>query len=260
MNTDKSGQAYFNDGRILVWVSCGAASAVAAKLVAKKYKGDRVEFIYCDTSADEHEDNKRFLADISEWIGCEIKFLRSDKYRTTDEVFAGERYIAGIGGARCTLELKRVPRIAYQNPEDIHVFGFTMDEQGRIADFEKDNPCLWLDWILRDNQITKRACYKILQSAGIKLPAMYLLGYRNNNCKGCVKSSSPGYWAKVRRDFPETFAARCRVSRELGVRLIKLNGERIFLDELPDLEFKYKGEDLSCGPQCSIPKLEATQQ
>jgi len=37
----------------------------------------------------------------------------------------------------------------------------------------------------------------------------------------------------IRRDFPEVFQRRCEQSRELNVRLTRLHGERIFLDELP---------------------------
>lgn len=36
-------------GRVLVWFSCGAASAVAAKLAVDKYRNDSVEVLYCDT-------------------------------------------------------------------------------------------------------------------------------------------------------------------------------------------------------------------
>lgn len=247
-----NGQESFLSGRVLVWFSCGAASAVAAKLAVEKY-GLRLplEIINCDTLADEHEDNPRFMRDVENWIGWPIKQIRSHDFRTVDEVSEVTRYMSGPDGARCTTELKKKPRIAYQWAEDVHVFGLTSDEQDRISDFEWNNPELRLEWILRDEGIDKKACYSIIQAAGIELPAMYRLGYRNNNCKGCLKAQSPGYWNKVRVDFPEVFALRAKRSRELGVRLVRLNGERIFLDELPPGVGKYKGEDLSCGPACN---------
>lgn len=241
-------QTFFWRGRTLVWFSCGAASAVAAKLALIKYP--EAIIVNCDTLKDEHEDNPRFLREVSQWIGKPIQQIRSKRYRTTDEVFDGEVYMSGPEGARCTTELKKVPRMAFQYPEDIHIFGFTADEQDRIDDFEQNNPELFLDWVLRDAGLTKRDCYKEIHRAGIDLPMMYKLGYRNNNCKGCVKSASPGYWNKVRVDFPDTFKRRAEQSRRLGVRLVKLKGERIFLDELPPGIGKYEGEDLSCGPQC----------
>jgi hypothetical protein len=54
--------------RRLVWFSCGAASAVAAKLAVEKYE-DACEVVYCDTMATEHPDNQRFFNDVERWIG-----------------------------------------------------------------------------------------------------------------------------------------------------------------------------------------------
>jgi len=65
--------------RVLVSFSCGAASAVAAKMAVDKY-GDRVEIIYCDTLKYEHPDNIRFLNDVSAWVGKPIKIVSSPKY------------------------------------------------------------------------------------------------------------------------------------------------------------------------------------
>ena len=83
---------------------------------------------------------------------------------------------------------------------------------------------------------------------------MYGLGFQNNNCIGCVKATSPAYWARVRRYFPEVFDRRARQSREYGARLVRIDGERRFLDELPAdtaLPLSWGQEDnVSCGPQC----------
>lgn len=51
------------DSRIVVWFSCGAASAVAAKLALEKY-GTRACVVYCDTMKSEHPDNVRFFDDV----------------------------------------------------------------------------------------------------------------------------------------------------------------------------------------------------
>jgi len=251
-------QSFLFKGRVLTWFSCGAASAVCSKLAVQKY-GDRCIPIYCDTSKSEQEDNIRFLTDCEKWIGKSILRIKSTKYETVDEVFEKTRYISGIYGARCATELKKLPRLAFADPYDVHVFGFTSDETAphvapkddRVLKFETNNPELLLDWILRDSGITKQACYQMLISAGIKLPDMYLMGYPHNNCPCCVKSQSAGYWNKCRKDFPETFARRVKISRELGVRLVQYKGERIFLDELPpNARGKWKDEVISCGPDC----------
>ena len=63
------------NGRILVHFSCGAASAVAAKVTIERYRKERtVEILNCALPKDEHEDNERFLRDVERWIGPWILF------------------------------------------------------------------------------------------------------------------------------------------------------------------------------------------
>lgn len=237
--------------RVLCWFSCGAASAVASKLAVDKY-GDRCLLVYCDVLATEHPDNQRFLADVEKWIGKPVTKIRSKKYETIDEVFEKTRWMSGIQGARCTTEMKKIPRYDFQGPDDIHIFGLTADEQHRIRRFEAGHPELECDWILRDKGYTKAACISTLRHHGIDIPKMYRLGYNNNNCIGCVKATGANYWNMIRRDFPEVFDRRARQSRELGVRLTRVSGERVFLDELPPdyLPADELEENLSCGPDC----------
>jgi len=245
--------------RLLCWFSCGAASAVATKKAIELYSTTHeVIPVNCDTRPSEHSDNYRFSAQCEQWFGREIVYIRSSEYATVDEVFAKTRYMAGVRGARCTTELKKLPRHAFARPDDSHVFGFTADkrEQRRAFDFTTKNPELRLLWPLIQLGITKSACYAIVSAAGIALPQMYLMGFDNNNCPGCVKASSPWYWDMVRTHFPEVFKRRCEQSRALGVRLVEIHHhDRIYLDELPAGPFKKRGrkENLSCGPECGGP-------
>jgi hypothetical protein len=158
--------------------------------------------------------------------------------------------MAGVKGATCTTQLKKVPRWAYQRHEDTHVFGLTFDEAKRIKDFEAENFDLNLAWPLRDAKMSKADCLATVAAAGIELPVMYRLGFENNNCIGCVKATSPAYWNLTRKNFPERFRQRAEQSRKIGVRLVRLKGVRIFLDELPEDAMEKIAEDLSCGPQC----------
>lgn len=239
-------------GRALVWYSDGAASAVAAKLAVEKY-GDHCEVVKCDTTRDEHPDNLRFRRDVERWIGRTVTLIRSEKYTGIDDVYERERYMAGIAGARCTTELKKLVRLAYQRDDDVHVFGYTADEWKRARDFETNNPELVCDWILVENFVRKADCHRMLHDAGIATPAMYGLGFEHNNCLGCVKATSPAYWNRIREHFPDTFARRARQSREIGARLVRLNGERIYLDELPPDAGAGEGDgDIECGPFCQM--------
>lgn len=237
--------------RVLVWFSCGAASAVAAKLAVETY-GDRAVVVYCDTMATEHPDNARFFADVERWIGRAIVKIKSDKYATIDEVFERTRFMAGPHGARCTTELKKLPRVAFQTDRDTHIFGYTAEEERRAAAFEEHNPGLAVEWLLIDRGYSKAGCLRALDIAGIALPAMYGLGFDHNNCLGCPKATSPGYWNRIRRLFPDVFARRALQSRILGVRLARIGDERISLDDLPP-DADGPDDDIDCGPACQIP-------
>jgi len=244
--------------RVLAWFSCGAASAVAAKLAVKKY-GDRCEVLYCDTFAHEHPDNRRFFDDCEKWIGREIKVIGSDNYEDIYDVFERTGWLVGVGGARCTVELKKNVRRAYQRPDDIHIFGYTPDEQNRAERLTHSSPEIYCEFPLIDQKISKSDCHSLLNIAGIEQPAMYRMGYRNNNCIGCVKGQA-GYWNKIRVDFPETFERMSKVERNLGAAICKKEGkhedgtrwrEVVYLDELAPDQGRYEQEaDIDCGVLC----------
>lgn len=245
------------NGRVLAAFSCGEASAVTAKKAIELH-GDRVEVYYCDTFAYEHPDNRRFFDDVQKWLGREIKVLRSEDYTDIYDVFERTRWLVGVGGARCTTELKKNVRKAYQRPDDLHVFGFTVEERRRIDGFFRENPDLFAEFPLWEQGITKSECRKIIREAGIEVPAMYRLGYKNNNCIGCVKGGS-GYWNKIRRDFPEAFARMAGIERQLDAAICKKEGKtdgkrwrkEVFLDELPPDAGRYDAEpDIECGVLC----------
>jgi len=237
----------FVSRRDIIWYSCGSASAVMTKIVLAS-KPDAT-IVYCDTGS-EHEDNIRFLDDCQNWYGKEIKIIKSQLFNNVDDVIEARKYMAGIDGAPCTIELKKVPRLDFQIPDDIQYYGYTIEEWKRARNFVVNNIELQLQFPLIYNLITKEDCIGILKQAGIKLPIMYELGFEHNNCIGCVKSQSAKYWAMIRLYFPVVFKIRCEQSRRLGVKLVKIKNERIFLDELPEgIEFPDEKE-ASCDFLC----------
>lgn len=239
--------------KILCWFSCGAASAVATMESLIRFTDDRVIPICCDTRPSEDRDNYRFSEECQKWFGVPITYIKSEEYETIDDVFERTRYMSGVHGARCTTELKKIPRLRFAQSDDYNVFGFTADEKSRADDFSKRNPDMLMLWPLIDAGITKQDCYDRIRLAGIQLPRMYQIGFDHNNCPGCVKATSPWYWQMIRKHYPEVFNRRCRQSRDIGCRLVRLNGDRIFLDELPDREYDDHGtENISCGPECGI--------
>lgn len=230
--------------RHIAWFSCGSTSAITAKMTLERFP-DAV-IAYLDTGA-EHEDNKRFMADCAKWYGKEIIVLKSEKYADLDAVLA-TGYINGVYGAMCTRELKRKVAEKFLQPNDIEYLGFHHGEEDRAFEWkQRYGATRKAEFPLIDGKITKQECIFKLIAAGIKLPAMYDLGYQNNNCIGCVKGGM-GYWNKIRKDFPDVFKKRSEQERKAGHSCIK----GVFLDELPEGRGRYKQEfeiqcDIFCG-------------
>ena len=241
--------------RIAVWFSCGAASAVAAYVTVSEYEEQCPIRIVNNPVVEEDEDNTRFLKDVEKWLDHPIEYATNPAYPdcSAEAVWEHRQYMAGVAGAPCTLELKKKARQKWENenPVDWIVLGFTADEEKRHRRFVQTERSNVLP-VLIDRDINKADCYRKLVEAGIKLPAMYRLGYPNANCVGCVKASSPTYWNHVRRTHPEVFQRRAEQSRRLGARLVRVKGERIFLDELdPNAKGqKMKSVDVECGTFC----------
>jgi hypothetical protein len=174
--------------RIVCQFSCGAASAVATKLALAKYGTTHDVQIINAYLKEEHEDNRRFLGDCEGWFGQPISTLTNKKFNSSVvNVFRAKRFLVGLRGAPCSRILKRELLDEWKRPGDIMVFGYTAEEADRLDDFRERNPERPVIAPLIDAGLGKEDCKAMIQRAGIQLPAMYLLGYDNANCIGCVK-------------------------------------------------------------------------
>ena len=229
--------------RVISWFSCGANSAIATKLALKKYGADRVEVVYCDTGG-EHPDNMRFLMDCEEWFGKGITILRNPKYIDHMDVWEQERFISSPGGARCTVELKKKLRFDFERPDDIQVFGYSIEEKHRADRFKENFFEVQTDFILIDEKLQKKDCIGLLAKAGIDIPVMYKLGFNNNNCIGCCKGGK-GYWNHIRKHFPDHFDKASKIERQLGHSMTDT-----FLDELDPNAGNHNEPVISCDFLC----------
>lgn len=228
----------------IAWFSAGASSFLASWYA----KPDRI--IYIDVK-NQHPDTYRFIEDAQRLLCREIEVIRDEKYgASVDEVIERTGYISGPSGARCSLELKKRVRQDFERTLDeppTYVWGYDADEKRRadriVASSEFAN-----EFPLIERGLAKRDVHAIVAEIGLRRPAMYDLGYPNNNCVGCVKGGM-GYWNLIRRDFPDVFERRARQERAIGHSCI--NG--VFLDELePD-----RGNmDMEVIPQCSFACME----
>lgn len=241
--------------RTICWFSSGAASAVMTKLVLAENPDALV--VYCDTGS-EDEDNYRFMRDCEAWFGKPVTSIKSATFSNIDEVFEKRKFHAGMHGAPCTSEMKVAPRLDFQLPSDVNLWGYTADNKDarRFNNMKENYPLMEQRAPLIERGVTKEGCFSLLESAGLKRPRVYDMGFPNGNCIGCVKASSPGYWAMVRHHFPEVFDRRVDQDRRFGRNRLEIKGERICLDQLPE-DWPLRAPDMPrCDFLCHIAEME----
>jgi len=237
----------------VAWFSGGGSSAVAIKLMVKEI--DEIIYIHID---DQHADTLRFVRQCGMWFGKPVKILQSPLKTVEAACYAagGRGYINGPSGAACTRQLKRLVRQQWEYEQPLntklrYVWGMDCNEIDRLDGEsglrvkmpDKEHVCP-----LIDKGMEKQDAHKVMAASRIKRPAMYDLGYLNNNCVGCVKGGM-GYWNKIRRDFPAVFAARAKMERVIGASCIK----GVYLDELdPNRGRKDKPIVEDCGIMCEL--------
>lgn len=237
----------------VAWLSAGVSSFIAAYLI----KDEIDEFYYIDID-DQHPDSVRFIKDCEKLLGKPIKILK-------DQVYSGSvnnaiKAFGQIGNLRtgffpCTNWLKKRVRkeqfeYYHQNDEITYVWGMdcSAHERARAERIIEAQPQFNHRFPLIEKNLTKQDCHGMARRLGLKRPLMYDLGYQNNNCIGCVKGGM-GYWNKIRKDFPEVFAKRAKMERDLNTHCLK----ECFLDELDPNRGNAEEEIMEeCGIFCEI--------
>lgn len=242
--------------RIVCQFSCGAASAVAAKLVLAEYPKDRVHIVNAFI-VEEDEDNRRFLGDCERWLNHPITVLRDQKYgASVIEVFRRKQYMKGQYGASCSQALKRDVLNAFALPSDIYCLGYTAEEEDRFTDFKEFNPGREVIAPLIEKGLRKSDCLAMIERAGIVLPLMYRKGFKNANCKCCIKGGE-GYMNKSRIEFPAEFNVLADVQESIGPGAYLFRDRktniRYSLRDLPADKGRYQDEpEISCSFFCEM--------
>ena len=207
------------------WFSTGVSSFIATYI--ERDNIDKILYTHID---DQHQDTMRFLKDCEKALGKEIEILQS-QYKTVNDVIKQFRFVNSPYGAKCTQILKKRVRkeweYAHKDEDLTYIWGYDIEERHRAERLLESMPQFKHKFPLIDRKLTKEDCHGRLRELGIKRPMMYDLGYRNNNCVGCVKGGM-GYWNRIRKDFPEIFEERAKLEREIGASCIK----GVYLDEL----------------------------
>ena len=231
----------------VVWLSAGVSSFIAGYLV----KDTVDEWIYIDID-NQHPDSMRFIKDCEKALDRKITILKSDEFNSVQEVIRKFRCINTPYGAPCTGMLKKKVRKKWENEhlgeELTYVWGMDANESHRAERLVESQPEYRHEFPLIDNHISKQDAHAILDRLGIKRPAMYDLGFLNNNCVGCVKGGQ-WYWNQIRKHFPQVFDDMAKLEREIGNSCI--NG--IYLDELPEGAGRKNAKiSQDCGVMCFL--------
>lgn len=233
------------------YFSAGVSSAVATKMVISEI--DRIFYTHID---DQHPDTMRFVKDCESWFGKPVEIWQSPFYRDVDSVCRSRMFLKNRnGGAPCTAQLKREVRkiFEYEHAGELRiVWGMDYNEINRAEKIREYMPDQEHIFPLIDQGITKEIAHEIMTASKIRRPAMYDLGYHNNNCIGCIKGGM-GYWNKIRVDFPEVFAKRAKLERDIGYSIT----QGVFLDELDPARGRHDAPITGdCGILCEIMELK----
>lgn len=239
----------------VAWFSCGVSSAMVCYLCRNEL--DEIHYQHID---DQHPDSLRFLHDVERLIDKPISIHQSP-YRSVDKVCRAFGFFKGAYGARCTDVLKKRERKIWEREHPgrhTYFWGLDATEQRRVDGIIRAMPDYDHRFPLIERSMTKQDAHELANRLGLRRPAMYDLGYNNNNCIGCLKGGI-GYWNKIRRDFPDVFAARAKLERDLGRFILKEpDGRPLYLDELdPDRGADVKEiPNFECGIMCEIAARE----
>ncbi len=224
--------------------------------------GDVDEWIYIDI-ADQHPDCIRFIKDCERSIGKEIQILKSSEYNSVEDCIRTAGFIGNYrtGINPCTNWLKKRVRKEWESRhtdcEITYVWGFDLDEQSRADRMYESMPQFNHEFPLIDKKLTKEEVHGLFERTfDFARPKMYELGYANNNCVGCVKGGM-GYWNHIRKDFPEVFASRAKLEREVGHSMLKDKNGPVYLDELDPNRGDMNTEIFPyCGIMCYLAQKE----
>ena len=236
--------------KVVSWFSAGVSSAIATKILI-----DEIDEIIYTHINDQHPDSMRFVKECEEWFGKPITILQS-AYKNVENVCLTRKYVNGVHGAPCTVNLKKKVRIEWEYNQPLetklcYIWGLDCTEKERAERLVLAMPNQEHRFPLIEQSISKEYAHEKLNASGIKRPVMYELGYNNNNCIGCVKGGM-GYWNKIRVDFPEVFNDRAKMERKIGASALK----DCFLDELDINAGNMSAEIMDdCGIFCELEKL-----
>jgi hypothetical protein len=200
--------------KYLVNVSGGLTSFEALRRTLDKHGKENTHAYFADTLIEDW-DTYRFLLDQQRYFGIEIE--RVVDGRTPWQAMKDRRCITlrlpnGSEVAPCSMELKReaidkVVLSRYASGTFTRVFGYEWSEIDRM-DRLAASIAPELAWFPLADPPYVDKCHisNFLESIGIAVPRLYILGFEHNNCGGgCVKAGQ-AHWAHLYFTLPDVYA------------------------------------------------------
>jgi len=246
----EKGVIYFMS-RIIVTLSGGKSSAWCAYWALKNFDREKVILYFNDTKW-EHPDLYRFLNDLSDFLQHPI--IEDSDGRSPEQLFYDHRALANNRMPFCSRVLKAERLQKYYRDGDILIFGIGKNEYKRAKRLvsiyqtisaKKNKWCKLMFPLITEN-VTNDDINKFFKSIKVKLPLLYDLGFRHNNCSGgCVRAGKK-QWKLLYDKLPEVYKERERVEKEVREFLRK---DIHFLKDETLESFRKKIEDGNL-PKC----------
>jgi len=193
---------------LIVSVSGGAGSTLAAHKTVEKFGLDDVELVFADTNTEDES-----LYKLLEKMESNLKpITRLSDNRDIWDCFDDSGIIrTPTGACKASLELKQKPIARWVkencNPSDVIVSGLDWTEEDRIKRFDKK----WYPYgtyhpmAEEENKMALCDMKSELEHYGYPTQDLYEKQYPHNNCGGGCVLAGLAQWAGVRRDFPKRF-------------------------------------------------------
>jgi hypothetical protein len=190
--------------------SGGIGSWAAAKRVVRRFGSRNLTLLFADTLI-EDEDLYRFLDEAADDVGAPLVKIADG--RTPWEVYRDERFLGNARIDPCSKLLKREPAARWlaQNCEPkrtVVYLGIDWTESHRferVRDRRASDGWTYGAPLCDPPYLSKLDLLERLESAGLRPPRLYGLGFSHNNCGGFCCKAGQGHFANLLRNLPERY-------------------------------------------------------
>jgi 3'-phosphoadenosine 5'-phosphosulfate sulfotransferase (PAPS reductase)/FAD synthetase len=192
--------------KYVVSFSGGVSSWAAAKRLRQTVPATDMVLLFADTKI-EDEDAYRFLVQASANLGVPLTCIAEG--RTPWEIFRDVRFIGNSRVDPCSRILKREfikAWLAQHAPDAVSVVGFNGGEENRLERYCRlVAPRRAIAPLCDPPSLDKEDVQDWAKAEGLRVPRLYELGFKTNNCGGfCVKAGI-GQYALLHRTMPERY-------------------------------------------------------